>query len=930
MLEQREGVRGLGVLAEHDDPDLGMGVAQRVGGADPLVGSGGGHPDVGQHDVGRVGVHRRQQRFEVLAHTCHLDPALLEQAAHRLPQEIVVLGDDYPLRHEWDSSGGNTPPTVLDHTLAEGRRNLPNGTVSVLTLLWRADWRSRWRSWLGVALLAGLAGGIVLASIAGARRTGSALERFERASRAPHAFAGVRVEPGERADWDRLGALRTLPEVDALGAFSTYWLFPSVLSREEQALFVAHAADDEVFTREVAIPVVLDGRRAEPGRADELEINEDLAERLDVEPGDRVTFESLTPEQLATGEATGRFGDPAGPEVELTVVGIVRNGSDILRDSPGTRDTFPAVFTPAFAEANVDDIGNMGGSMAVRLRNGPDDVDDFADGMRRIYRGSEIFVSGGGSFSPGERSVFDVPRAGLFIFAAAVAIAGMVVVGQAVARQVLARRFDGDVLDALGMPRRVRLLAAAGAIVPAAVASAAVAAALMVAASPLFPFGSAVRGEPDPGFSIDTFVLVAGMLGVFLVLAMVALLSALQLVRERRTPFVDASGGRPPSIVSRVRAGWVPLTTVIGVRMALERGHGRAAVPVRPALTAAIVGALGVVGALVVGSSLDRAATTPARFGWNWDLAVDAGGDRDGAVDLGAELAEDPVVERAAVVEVAQVAVDGRQVQAQTFRPLSGAIAPTIIKGRVPLTADEVALGFETMSELDVGVGETVEIRGPLGREPYRVVGQAILPVLSGDTPSEGAVFVGDLQAEPRDSSTDDTLFVLVTTERGAEEELAARLQRDGRVVTGAQRPRDVSNLRELASLPFVVAAALAVLAVGAVVHALVTGVRRRNRELAVLGALGFDDRQLGRVVRWQALTIVTIGLVAGIPLGLAAGRWVWSTIASNTGLAGDPSFPVLWLFAAAAAALVLAAVVAALPAHLAARIPLASTLRSE
>ncbi len=42
----------------------------------------------------------------------------------------------------------------------------------------RAELRTRWRSALGLALLVGLAGGIVLTAIAGARRTDSAYPRF--------------------------------------------------------------------------------------------------------------------------------------------------------------------------------------------------------------------------------------------------------------------------------------------------------------------------------------------------------------------------------------------------------------------------------------------------------------------------------------------------------------------------------------------------------------------------------------------------------------------------------------------------------------------------------------------------------------------------------------------------------------------------------
>src|SRR5215216_4852040 len=55
----------------------------------------------------------------------------------------------------------------------------------------RTEVRSRWRSWLVVAVLAGVAGGLVLTAAAGARRTHSALARHLVAFRFPDAWIMV-------------------------------------------------------------------------------------------------------------------------------------------------------------------------------------------------------------------------------------------------------------------------------------------------------------------------------------------------------------------------------------------------------------------------------------------------------------------------------------------------------------------------------------------------------------------------------------------------------------------------------------------------------------------------------------------------------------------------------------------------------------------
>jgi ABC-type lipoprotein release transport system permease subunit len=111
---------------------------------------------------------------------------------------------------------------------------------------------------------------------------------------------------------------------------------------------------------------------------------------------------------------------------------------------------------------------------------------------------------------------------------------------------------------------------------------------------------------------------------------------------------------------------------------------------------------------------------------------------------------------------------------------------------------------------------------------------------------------------------------------------------------------------------------------------ALVTTVRRRRRALAVLKTLGFARRQVRATVAWQATTVVAVGLLLGIPLGLVAGRVVWSMVADQLGVSNDPTWPVLGIALLVPSALLLVNVVAALPARRAAHTLPAVVLRSE
>jgi hypothetical protein len=72
------------------------------------------------------------------------------------------------------------------------------------------------------------------------------------------------------------------------------------------------------------------------------------------------------------------------------------------------------------------------------------------------------------------------------------------------------------------------------------------------------------------------------------------------------------------------------------------------------------------------------------------------------------------------------------------------------------------------------------------------------------------------------------------------------------------------------------------------------------------------------------------VGLAIGIPLGIAAGRWLWILFARDLSAVPDPVIPAASLALAAVAALILANLVAALPGRQAARTPAALLLRTE
>ena len=148
--------------------------------------------------------------------------------------------------------------------------------------------------------------------------------------------------------------------------------------------------------------------------------------------------------------------------------------------------------------------------------------------------------------------------------------------------------------------------------------------------------------------------------------------------------------------------------------------------------------------------------------------------------------------------------------------------------------------------------------------------------------------------------------------------------------VTADQRPGDIRNYAAIRDTPLTLAAVLGVLAVGTLAHVLLTGVRRRRRDLAVLKTLGFTRWEVLRTVAWEASALAAAALVVGIPLGVIAGRLAWALFADATGIASQATVNVPLVLLTIPATLLLANVIAAWPGWAAARLRPAQVLRTE
>ena len=193
-----------------------------------------------------------------------------------------------------------------------------------------------------------------------------------------------------------------------------------------------------------------------------------------------------------------------------------------------------------------------------------------------------------------------------------------------------------------------------------------------------------------------------------------------------------------------------------------------------------------------------------------------------------------------------------------------------------------------------------------------RITGQVVLsPEITNEQVKLGSGGVMTLAGAGTLSRTPLLVNVyLVRLRHPGDQAAIARLKQEfPGVVLPAVPPPEVREVEGVNNLPLALAAVLTLLAVGTIAHTLVTSVRRRRRDLAILKAVGFVGRQVRASVAWQATAIAGTGL----PLGRAAGRWAWTLLAQ--GFAIEPVAIISpGLLLAVPAVLLLANAVAAIP----------------
>jgi putative ABC transport system permease protein len=814
--------------------------------------------------------------------------------------------------------------------------------VRAVTMLLHAQFRQHWKSWLAMAALVTLVGGLVIAAASTARRTATAFPDFL----ARHGYDAVVYSPRP------LPSLAHMPQVAHVTPTPGVVSFPGrcapcrkQISWDNFGVFQVPPAD---LGRMVKL---LSGRMPDQSSPDEVLASYTLARDYGVRVGSMIQVLTPTPAQLRLAQKVGpsRVGQKvraAIPRRSLRVVGLVVTENEFQYGLGPRYDLFP---TKTYAAA-VNRVGAVLQVYYVRLRHGAADQPAFGSQLRPLgtFGADDLDIDAAAV----QRAIW--PQAvGWWVLAGLTALAGLAVIGQAASRQFVTDQNDHQALSAVGVRARqfVALGLARAAIVAAVGAAGAVA--LAAALSPLTPVGEARLAASSPGgVVIYPLITVAGALAT---VAVVVALSVWPAVRSARRQDADPPGRPAPVPLVRALAGTgAPPSAVIGIRHALERGRGRRPVPVGTALLGMVMAVAALCATAVFGASLTRLISSPALYGAPFQAEFTNEGTGSGAVITGALLTglrREPAITRITLVTTAEIEVNGQHVRTLAVNAVRGPALLSAVDGRLPRGDRDILLGAATMRATGARPGGTVRVTvpdpvtGAAHTARFRVIGRAsfLSSFGTGGLGSGAAMTVSALtaaqcppgggQAACRDHARRGIMYsVLARSAPGpaGSAALAKYTSRYGSYVADPQEPVELVNFGQSVNFPLLFGIALSLFGAATMVHLLLVSVNRRRTEAGLLKVLGFLRRQVAAVVGWQATVVALVGIAAGVPLGIAAGKITWRLFATNFGVVPLPVVPAAVLAVVACGVLVAANALAVAPAWLAARSRPAKLLRAE
>jgi FtsX-like permease family/MacB-like periplasmic core domain len=834
----------------------------------------------------------------------------------------------------------------------------------VLTLPWyrfRATFRRRWPGYLAIVLLIGLVGGVAMGSIAAARRTQSAFPTYlasTNPSQLRMVTGGYNPTVGSEVGYGPafIKAIGHLPHVTHVesSALLNVVLYlgphgapgPNVppAAGDPHNLDTVGSIDGLYFNEDRV--TVTQGQMPDPTRADEVLVQASQAEGVPVGQVFSIGVYSNAE------EAQPGFSTASAPyrRINVKIVGFGVSNDAVVTDAVDAGGSLAVLFTPAFTRQFLG-CCTKATFTAIQVSGGSHNVATVEAEATNLWQrdgaaGQPNFYVTSVTEAKAERAI--KPEAiALGVFGVIAGLAALLVVGQSIGRQLRHQADDLPVMRALGSSPSMIATESLIGIGASVVIGALLAVAVAIGLSPLAPIGVVRPVYPNPGVAFDWTALAMGFVFLAVALGGFALALAHRQDPKRAAQRLQRAGARGRGMAHRAATVGLPTPAVVGIGYAVDPEVGRSSVPARSAILGVSLAIVVLTATLVFGSSLHTLVSRPMLYGWNWNDELVAGG---GSSDIPQRqvtelLQHDPDVTAWAGVYFDTLDLDN--VQIPVLGAIPGApVAPPILSGHPFDAPDQVVLGALTLAQLHKHIGDTVNVSsGGTAPTRLRIVGTAALPAIgSNGTHLEmgtGAelsfALIPSIDRNPLDAPMTGPNAIFVRLRRGASagtlHQIANELSNtyDGGInVVAVQRPAEIINYRSLGTTPALLGGSLAAGAAFAFGLTLVSSVRRRRRDVALLKTLGFTRRQLAAVIAWQSTVAVAMGIVVGVPVGIVLGRWLWELFAHNIDVVPSPSVPALSIFLIVLGALVFANLVAAVPGFVAARTKTAPLLRAE
>ena len=467
---------------------------------------------------------------------------------------------------------------------------------------------------------------------------------------------------------------------------------------------------------------VTQGRLASPQRPDEIMMAPVVAKLLGFHVGQVIPFGFYSAaQQSLPGFGTGAV--PPALRANMRLVGLASLNSEIVEDDVDTLPTFLPL-TPAFAKellAHTNEQFSGALVYGIQTVGGTATVPAVEREVNRLIPPGVISTDHllAPVVAKADRSLKPISIA-LGVFGGVALLAALLIAAQLIARRLRAESDDVRVLRALGASPADTILDGLIGLEAAILLGTLLAAVVAVALSPLSPLGPVRPVYPSRGLSFDWTVLGFGVLILVVLLSAVAVLLAYAAAPHRvalRPRVRSTTGAR--AVAALARAG-LSAPGVVGVRMALEPGEGRTAVPVRSMLLGSSLAVALVVTTLTFGNSLQTLVSTPSLYGWNWTYILNPTGAGGGNVPQVAfsMLKRDRDVEAYSGVSYNDMEMDGQEVPF-LIANVGAAVAPPILTGHAVDGSHQVVLGAATMAQLHKRLGQYITVSyGTRGGRP--------------------------------------------------------------------------------------------------------------------------------------------------------------------------------------------------------------------